>query len=590
MFLIFFALISAHAQDLPTYIVPTILVTPASANLDPDPDLIVEVPDNATPKAATLDDVLRGVPGVTVARSGGVGQPSTLFLRGASSEHTLVLLDGVEVNDPSQPSGGFNFSSVDLNLVERVEVLKGPQTLRFGSGAIGGVINIVTKRGEGSQKFIAAVRAGSHETNRESLAAVGEGYAVSVTRFESAGISASKGGSEKDGHEHLAAAARISSGNWEFINRTLHSRSDLDYATSTTGPYFLAADDPNYFVGDFQTMNAIKRRSIGDHWSSEASLAHFYLQRRYENKPDSANPAYFLENRFANTVKAEQIFATKFRDANLSFGPSLRHEETKYGHTLSGIFAEISRKTAVLASAGVRFDHHSAFGGHFTYSLGTGYKWKEERAKVEVRMASAFKSPSLFQLNDATFGNKDLQPEKVRGEEVSAEKFVGESHAFRATAFRYFYSDLIQFSTRYNNLSTARSQGVELEYSKDMEDGFELQLAYTYTDARNEQDGARLLRRPFQSWRAGVAAKLSDQLSARAEYRGVGSRPDIDALSFASVTAEQYDLVDISVSYAFRPSLTATVSVENAFSRDYAEVAGYSAPRFGAFVGLRSEL
>ncbi len=607
MILIFLTLLSllslssASAQDLPRYLLPAVVVTPGSANNSPDPDITVEVPANATPKAATLDDVLRGAPGVVVARAGGAGQPSSLFIRGAASEHTLVLLDGVELNDPAQPTGGFDFSTIDLNMVERVEIFKGPQALRFGSGAVGGVVNIVSKKGGGAKKWMGALRGGSHQTNQQSAAALGESatgfkYAISASRYESGGISAARGGAEKDGHSYLAAAVRLSTGDpdneWEFISRTLRSNSDLDYSTSSTGPYFLAPDDPNYFVGDFQTVNAIKHHKQRGKWVSDLSLSHFYLHRRYENKSDTSNPAYFLDNRFANSLKSEKIFArTMDPSTTLALGPSVRYETTgSHSHFLTGGFADLSYKKDWRAQGGVRYDHHSVFGGQLTYAAGLGYRWKSSKTTLSTRLATAFKSPSLFQLHDATFGNHNLRPERVRGEEVSVEQLLKDTHTLRLTGFRYFYSELIQFSTRYENLASAKSYGVEAEYNKDLSHNFDLQFAYSYTDARNEQTGARLLRRPFHSYRVGAGARFSDSFSARAEYRAVGSRPDIGALTAAPTITQAYDVLDISATKAIGASTQITASVENALSASYEEVSGYGTPGLGFYLGLRSEL
>lgn len=599
MFLLFLFPFLAPAQDLPTYTLPAIIVTPTPLDLTPEPDSIIEVPATSAPKAVKLDDLVRGASGAVVNRAGGPGQPSTLFIRGAASEHTLVLIDGVEINDPSQPTGGFDFSTIDLNMVERVEIFKGPQALRFGSGAVGGVINIVTKKGGGPLRVVGSVRGGSHQTHQESLSLFGGGsefkYAASVTRFESEGISAARGHPELDGHRYLASSLRLSvdknGEEWEFLNRTISSRSDLDYATSKTGPNFLEPDDANYFVGDFQTITALKRSMRSEKWSSDLKLSHFHLHRRYENKVDARNSAYFLDNRYANAFKAERVFAYSWApDHTLTFGPALRHERSgNHNDTVWGAFAEAGIKKDWRLTAGLRYDWHTRFGDQFTYAISPGYRFARSRTTVSARWASAFKAPSLFQLHDSTFGNFRLRPEQVRGEELSVEQFLGVSHALRVTGFRYFYTDLIQFASRYENLASARISGVEVEYSKDLSFGIDWQLAYTYTDARNQQTGRRLVRRPFSSWRASIGTRFGESWSARAEWRGVGSRPDINALTAASTQTRAYDVLDLSVTWALSRRTQLTASIENAFGQSYEEISGYGAPGFGAYAGLRHE-
>lgn len=589
---------SAFAQDLPTYSVPAVIVTPTPLFLTPDPDVIVEVPAHATPKAATLDDVLRGASGTVVNRAGGPGQPSSVFLRGAASEHTLVLLDGVEINDPSQPTGGFDFSTIDLNQVERVEIFKGPQALRFGSGAVGGVINIVTRKGGGPTKVAVAAKIGSHQTQQQTVSTTGEAgavkYAFSITRYETEGISAARGYEELDGHRYLASALRLSveknGEEWELLNRILSSRSDLDFSTSSSGPYFLEPDDANYAVGGFHSATALKRSERSDKWSSDLTVSHFYLQRRYENKRDSRNSSYFLDNRYSNSFKGERVFAYQVDpDTTITFGPAARHEQSgKHNDTIYGAFIEGGIKKDWRASVGFRYDVHR-FGGQFTYSVSPGYRFKSSRTTVSARWATAFKRPSLFQLHDSAYGNHNLQPEKVRGEEVSVEQLLGQSHALRLIGFRYFYSDLIQFSSRYENVALARVAGAELEYSKDFSQGFDLNVAYTYTDPRNQQTGRRLPRRPLQSWRASLGTRIGDSWSARAEWRGLGSRPDINALSATATTTPSYDLLDVSVTRTLGRRTQITASVENAFAQSYEEISGYGTPGFGAYVGGRHQ-
>jgi len=587
--------LNALAQEIPVYKTPPVLVTPATFR-EAEPDSIVELPPNSTSKAATLDDVLRGAPGVVVSRSGGTGQPSSLFLRGAASEHTLVLIDGVEVNDSSSPAGAFDFSTVDLNLVEKVEVFKGPQALRYGSGAMGGVVNIVTKKG-GEKRNIFSGRAGSHETNQVTATRLGKSYSLSATRFESGGISAAANHPERDGHRFLAAALRATHElndrtEVELISRVTSSRSDLDYSTSNSGPYFLEPDDPNYHVETLGLVNALKAKTMWtERWKSQFALSHFYLNRTYTNPADEVNPATFYDDRYSRTTRFENVnsYAPSSR-LTFSFGPSARHESAKDSAWIAGAFADValSRRPFFL-NTGVRLDRHKDFGGQFTYSVMPGVRLGEATT-ITARHATAFKAPSLFQLYDPTFGNENLNPERVRGEELSLEQGITDQISFKVTAFQYHYEDLIQFATRYNNVGEAKTSGCEIEYSQKIGEWFDVQGAYTYTDARNEQTGARLIRRPFNSWRAGIGAELTDFLTLRGEYRGVGSRPDIDALSAANVTTASYEVADVSAAIRLDKKTQITTSVENVFDRKYQEINGYGTPGLGVYFGVKTEL
>lgn len=597
MIFVFCFLVSGFAQESSRITLPDVVVTPNNRFYSPAPDAVVNLSNRSAPNSVALDEILREAPGAVVSRAGGTGQPSSLFLRGSASEHALVLIDGIEVNDPSQPTGGFDFSTLDTNLVERIEIFNGPQALRFGAGALGGVVNIVTKKGRGAKRIAATLKAGSFATHSETVSVTGENfgtqYAAAITRFETEGISAARGGEELDGHHLWSAALKLSRnsrmGEWELVHRTLSSRSDLDYAPSPSGPYFLAADDSNYFVTQLQLLNGLKNHWQGEHWTSDFTLSHFYQARHYENKPDVANADRFLDHRYSNTFKIEQILTKRLTTSSVvSLGPSIRVENSKYQESIAGAFANYSYAKNWRLDGGLRYDHHSRFGSQLTYALAPGYKFSA--TAVGVRFATAFKAPSLFQIHDPRFGNSGLKAEKVAGTDAFIEQFLGEEHSLRLTTFDYRFFDLIEFSTRYQNLSEANIRGAELAYTATLERGFETTAVYTYTDARNPATGRRLLRRPLSSFRIAGSWPFAERWAVRAEYRGVGARPDIDALSAAAVTTAAYDVLNCSLNHELDRLTLLSVSVENAFGKSYEEVAGYGAPGFGIYAGLRREL
>ncbi len=602
MFFLLFAAILAHAQDIPVYRMTRIVVTPDEGEIGAKPDAVIEIPENAPGRAATLDEALKSAPGLVVAKSGGPGQPSALFLRGSASEHTLVLLDGVEINDPSAPAGAFDFSTLDMNLVERVEIFKGPQALRFGSGAMGGVINVVTRKGYASAEDSVgggrlAVRAGSFETNALSAALLGgterAHYAISLNRFESAGISASREGDELDGHRYWAGAMRLGyrvsdSSELELVSRASTSYAELDFSPSSAGPYFTVADDPNYRVTGTRATNAL---SLAQSWSERArskfTLGHDYTDRRYRDDPDALNADALRETRWGGTFKADAPTSWRVSErTEWNFGPSYRREQNQRRAEIAGAFADWNFNPGnFLMGAGARVDHHSRFGVQHSGQVSPGVSWRG--GALKARWATAYKSPSLYQLYDPSFGNEELNPERVFGEELTVQQALGTAYV-AITAFRYRYRDLIQFSSRYENLSAARAQGAEIELTGGGDTQFE--LAYTYTDARSLSTGAQLLRRPFHSWRAGLTRAFGDRLSTRAMYYGVGRRADIDALTSANLETGAYDVLDLSLNYSVRTDLHFTFSAENVLDRKYQQVAGYGTPGAAFFVGAKAEL
>ena len=197
--------------------------------------------------ATTVGDLLRNVAGTTVVQSGAFGGVTSVYLRGANPGYTLVLIDGIEVNDPMSTDRSFDFAHLTLNNIERIEVVRGPQSTLYGSDAIGGVINIITKTGKGKPKFEISSEGDSYKTFRESIGLEGGtakmNGSMSISRLNSSGISKASGGSEKDGCRNTTISSKIGYkifGNSELniITRFTDARTDLD-----DGAY---DDDPNY--------------------------------------------------------------------------------------------------------------------------------------------------------------------------------------------------------------------------------------------------------------------------------------------------------------------------------------------------------
>lgn len=597
MFALLFFVSAVLAQDIPIYKMTRIVVTPGEEFFGPKPDAVIEIPENSPGRAPTLDEALKGAPGVAIARNGGPGQPAALFFRGAPAEHTLVLVDGVEVNDASAPAGAFDFSTLDMNMVERIEIFKGPQAMRFGSGAMGGVINVITRKGRGPMKTSVSARAGSLETNQFNASLSGGSgenshYALSVTRFESSGISAAKNGGEKDGHRYWAGALRLGTelGGTEidFVSRASFTYTELDYAQSSVGPFFLSPDDPNYHVTGSHSTHALSaHRSWSERARTRATVGYDYVDRLFRNSPDAVNAEDSRTYRWAGTLKADAPTEIALNEMDkLSFGPAYRREEAGRDSELLGAFVELARaKEGFFGGVGARADHHSRFGEQFSYQVAPGFR--AAGFAVVARLATAFKAPSLFQLFDPSFGNRDLTTEQVEGKEVSVQKTLG-SALLTLTGFRYDYRNLIQFSSRYENLGRARVQGAELEFNSGGETEFE--AAYTYTDARNRATDIQLIRRPFHTWRAGVARDFGEHLSARAMYHGVGRRRDIDALTSAASENGAYDTLDVSLAYQPKLGLQFTLSVENSLDKDYEPVDGYGAPGVAVYGGVQAAL
>ncbi|HSG99811.1 MAG TPA: TonB-dependent receptor, partial [candidate division Zixibacteria bacterium] len=344
-------------------------------------------------KTALLD-VLRDTPGVDVTRTGGPGGQTSVFLRGANSEHTLILVDGVEMNDPSNPSGAFDFATLGVDNVERVEILRGSQSVLYGSDAIGGVINIVTREGRGTPVITASAEGGAYGTFREELALRGAdrrgSYALSVSRTDADGISATESlpENEADGSAvssfsgklrlNLAEHAAVS-----LVARGSRSRTALDKSYSSyqnPGSF----DDPNYDSDARQVFvkSELDATPAPDRLRTIVSAEFSAHRRRITDSDDATFGAGASDNQYdGEKFRAQARLIGEITDWNkLSAGVETERElmDQRAYTEISGARArttglylldQISVARRVYLTTGLRHDDHEFFGAHTTYRL-----------------------------------------------------------------------------------------------------------------------------------------------------------------------------------------------------------------------------
>ncbi|MCO6430262.1 MAG: TonB-dependent receptor, partial [Deltaproteobacteria bacterium] len=261
-------------------------------------------------KQTQLIEVLKTVPGLDIVQSGGLGGNAAIFLRGANSEHTLVLVDGIEINNPISNSRSFNFADISLDNVERIEVIRGPQSTVYGSDALGGVINIITKRGGGDFAGSVEAQAGSYSTFIEKASASGglDGmrYSIGASREDSDSISsagAAYGNTEDDSYQNTSVASRIGLDPLEqfstdLIFRYNSSRTDLD----NTGGF--GGDDPNRLLENQQLFTRAEARTsfLDGTFNQRAGLSYTSHDLEDSNDPDAAHPLDRLRSNFTGEL------------------------------------------------------------------------------------------------------------------------------------------------------------------------------------------------------------------------------------------------------------------------------------------------
>ncbi len=531
------------------------LITPAAAQ-QAIPDTIVTGTRVATPLARvpaaitvisrqdieergyqTLAEALVAVPGLRVVQTGGPGQQASGFLRGSSSRNVLVLLDGVPVNDPSDPNGAFNFGNDLLFDVERIEVLRGPASALYGSAAIGGVINLVTRRAPPDRAFVpyGELAGGSQRTFRAGLGATGTvgafDYLLSGQSFSTQGFNAIAPRlpniGERDGFRSAATTARLG---WTPIEGA-RIEALLRWRQSNFGLDDVPRDDPNYSAEDRRWYGQLRGETklFDGAWTTGLRFSATEDRRRFVNLPNPGSTAtaddLFRGTRTTfdwNNVVRLPAFGV-LSDGALGFGITHSAEEVSSAsgspffrttvdavqHSTGGYGTLQYRVLDRLdLTAGLRQDATTGFTEATTWRVGAVLAVPEVASRLRVAAGTGFAAPSLFQrfgvIGSVFRGNPDLRPERSTGWEVGSETDIpafGRTDFATATA-TYFHSrvrDLINFNGGFNTLSNvdrARIEGVELGLTLRPARWLETTAAWTITGAFDDTTDRRLPRRP----------------------------------------------------------------------------------------------
>jgi vitamin B12 transporter len=590
---------------------------------------IISADDIARKQYYSVVDLLREIPGVAIIQQGGPGKLSNLFLRGANPNHTLVIVDGTEMNDPSSPNNAFDFSFLSTHDIERIEVVRGPQSTLYGSEALAGVINIFTKRGSENRSYNLQTEGGSNNFLRTNLSTSGKlgliDYFLSLNRIGSDGVSASNsklGILEKDGfiNNGLTAAFGFDLNGFGQLGinyRITKAESDLDQSEKY-------GDDPNFsYRIEEQILSANLSKSFLDgKWENRINTS---LIRRYSNalddfddiRPniysDSYNRSSRIKFEWQNNLRLIENnlitigIETEREKANTSYlsesewGPynSTFPEESVI---ITGIYIQdqVNISNALFAAIGFRVDKHQRFGSVTTFRFAPAYYFSNLDLKLKFTYGTGFKAPSLYYLFDPMFGNPELKPERSKGWDIGFEKYLSDKKILIGlTYFDLRMENMFGFDSNFRtvNIAQASSNGIELYTSLINIERFSIIANYTFTETKDLFGGSadfnqQLLRRPKHQASLNVNYMLGDNLNLNTGLRYMGNRDDKDFSTFPAlrVTLPEYLLVNISASYKLLEYLQLTGRVENLFDEEYEEVLYYGTVGRSFYVGLNLSL
>lgn len=581
-----------------------------------------------------LTDALRQVPGAAVAQSGAFGATTTLFLRGGERDYVKVLVDGVPVNDAG---GDFDFASVTTDNVDRIEVLRGPGSVVYGSDAVSGVIQIFTRRGAGRARATIDARAGSYGTREASAdVAAARGavsYSAGAASRRTDGILAFNNDYRNDA---LGGQLRFALGAADVQLSTRYNASEYHFPTDFAG----AVTDSNQFTRERRLSSGVDAGyRFGRALSTRLLLTDNRSSRLSDNAPDSpGDSAGFYSRDDADRYRrgADARLDARLRPGALvtvgaayeaegeasrgtsAFGaaplPATSFHERRVNRAAYAQTVLEAHDRATLALGG-RYDDNGSFGifrtGRAALSIAlTG------RLRVRAAAGNAFKEPAFAEVFSTAFatGNPALRPERSRSVEAGLEATVAGAVTLGATWFSQRFDDLVQFVPsdpassallpNYFNLASAKAAGVDVELRTRPLAGVSAaaQFGYVATRVLDAGTGASgtfvagdaLLRRPTRTASATLTYARAHGSSLATTVSHVGSRSDRDFSAFPAraVTLSAYTTLDLAAALALPlprsgPSLALTVRAENALGRRYQSVYGYDAPRAVVLLGAR---
>ncbi|MCJ7499097.1 TonB-dependent receptor [bacterium] len=568
----------------------------------------------------SVSEILNTVPGLDIFRLGGVGQQSSVLLRGADPAHLLVLVDGFAVNDPGSPKGTFNWAHMMAENIERIEVLRGPQSTLYGSDAMAGVINIITKRGKGELNAILKLEAGSFETRSGRLIIDGGdklNYSLALSATESEGISVAEeadGNTEKDGYRNLSMSGRIdvpvgTGGELTVTARMLDSESDLDEINGNT---FLFEDDPNSTIEENQLFAGTRLLLdlLGGRLEQSFGISMVDYERTYRNPPDASNPNDDLEIDDGVTLALNlQSTFDLGRGGLLTAGLDLEEDRARSQADFSGFPItvdqhEVSRTGAYLQEqisigesvsliAGGRLDDHDGFDDQFTYRIGTSIRM-DGGWKIRGTWATGFKAPTIYQLYNSSSGNPNLNAETSKGWDVGVDKDIDSLRGtLGLTWFGNSFEDLIDFSGfTYFNVQEAKTAGMEAFAELRPAEALNVRIGYTVLDTEDVTTGEDLIRRPEEKVTVNTDYRFGErgQLNLTAIFVGDRTDRDFSTWPAATVTLDSYTLLNLAGSLAISDKLKLTGRVENLLDEQYQEVFGYGTAGISAYLGIKADM
>lgn len=599
-------LLSAAAHAEPPAELPPVVVTanrvPTTLEQTGSAVTVITAEEMERRGITRVYDALKTAPGITVSRNGGVGGVSTVRIRGSNPGQVRVMVDGVLINDPSNVDGSVDFNHLSTANIERIEIVRGPQSTLYGSDAIGGVINIITRKG-GAPQHTAFAEAGSFHTLRGGVGSHGRAgaweYGLTAEHLQTKGFSHSSAGNEKDGADSHTVNGRVGYTVSDVLSLDAgggYSRiySGFDPAATVDGPAFLEKQVMQGQIGGTWL-------AAGGDWQHTLSLQGADTHRSFDE------PAgFFRFSTFDGWVLAAEYQSTLQLRERDSWVAGVRSERqrahttsTMGGVTATDLSEELDNHALftqyvlgigedTTLTAGGRIDKHDIFGTQATYRLTAAQEVQDWDTRFHASIGTGFKAPTLYQLY-SIFGNTQLEPEESLGLDLGADTYwLNDRLRVSVTGFYNRFDNLIDYdflTNSYINIAEAESYGVESEAALEWDEHWAFSFTHTWMLAEDSRTGRVLPRRPKHSVRLGADYGFSNGARLGADIRYVSRQLDSN---FSPAYTKTFTTVDIRGSYPLNAQWEAYGRVDNLLDRDYQEALNFNAAGVSGYAGLRA--
>jgi vitamin B12 transporter len=632
--------LAATAQTEPQTITVTATRIPTPAANVPAGVSVITSQEIAQRGYVTLVDALTAVPGVTVVQSGGPGNQASVFIRGANSEDVLVLLDGVPVNDPSEANGAFNFGEYTLSDVERIEIVRGPMSGLYGANAIGGVINITTRRGEGAPRVSIEAAGGLPARGQGSISVSGKtgayDYALNGALDQESGFDDTARrltvyDGVRDPYRSLLGSANF--GYTPVAGTRIYAvlrAQTVDAAFPDLGyPVYDDPDEYDYNRNYFGKLGVTSSLFDGA-MDTDLFVARVENQLTYSNLLDANDPneaqaddvyrGYRTDVQWNNTLHLPDAGAARSSAFlfGIEYNDDRSHENVDENdggfpfleavhaaqHGIAGhVGAATTLYERLTVTAALRDDAVSSFGNALTGRLGASLAVPEADMVVKGSYGTGFLAPSLFELygvdNFGYVGNPNLRPEYSSGYEIGPEFSIpgfgrDQFASVSATYFNSSIRDLITTTPDFSseeNIGRANTEGVESEVTFNPVDWLTADLTYTYTKAIDAQTKSQLLRRPENTGSASVTLSPLNGLSITPQVQYLGHFEDYlyadNGIPLGDGYAKPGTIVNLSGNYRLTNRFAVFATGTNLFSSKFEAVNGLQIPGASLLVGVR---